>query len=50
MREGVGDAGLDVVRETVTRLIGDLKRKDFIRMEGSTLVIRNRVALEAMAA
>jgi CRP/FNR family transcriptional regulator, cyclic AMP receptor protein len=37
-------------RETVTRLIGDLKRRDFIRMEGSTLVIRNRVALEAMAA
>lgn len=37
-------------RETVTRLIGDLKRRDFIRLEGSTLVIRNRVALEAMAA
>jgi CRP/FNR family transcriptional regulator, cyclic AMP receptor protein len=37
-------------RETVTRLIGELKKREFIRLEGSTLVIRNRVALEAMAA
>jgi CRP/FNR family transcriptional regulator, cyclic AMP receptor protein len=37
-------------RETVTRLIGDLKKRDLIRLEGSTLVIRNRVALEALAA
>jgi CRP/FNR family transcriptional regulator len=37
-------------RETVTRLLGDLKKKDFIRLEGSTLIIRNRIALEALAA
>ncbi|MBZ5574230.1 MAG: Crp/Fnr family transcriptional regulator [Acidobacteriia bacterium] len=37
-------------RETVTRLLGDLKKKEFIRLEGSTLVIRNRTALEALAA
>jgi CRP/FNR family transcriptional regulator, cyclic AMP receptor protein len=37
-------------RETVTRLMGDLKKKELIRLEGSTLVIRNRIALEAMAA
>lgn len=37
-------------RETVTRLLSDLKRKQFIRLEGSTLVIRNRTALEALAA
>lgn len=37
-------------RETVTRLLSDLKKKELIRLEGSTLVIRNRVALEAMAA
>lgn len=37
-------------RETVTRLLGDLKKKDLIRLEGSTLVIRNRTALEALAA
>ncbi len=37
-------------RETVTRLLTVLKRKEFIRLEGSTLVIRNRTALEAMAA
>jgi CRP/FNR family transcriptional regulator len=37
-------------RETVTRLISDLKRKRLIRTEGSILVIRNRDALEQMAA
>jgi CRP/FNR family transcriptional regulator, cyclic AMP receptor protein len=36
-------------RETVTRLLSDLKKKDLIRLEGSTLIIRNRTALEAMA-
>ena len=37
-------------RETVTRLLSDLRRKELIRLEGSTLVIRNRPALEALAA
>src|SRR5262249_44357049 len=37
-------------RETVTRLLSDLRKKQFIRLEGSTLVIRNRTALEALAA
>lgn len=36
-------------RETVTRLLSDLKKRDLIRCEGSTLVINNRNALEAMA-
>jgi len=36
-------------RETVTRLIGDLKKKELIRLDGSTLVIQNRLALEALA-
>jgi CRP/FNR family transcriptional regulator, cyclic AMP receptor protein len=36
-------------RETVTRLLSDLKKRELIRLEGSTLVIRNRTALEAMA-
>ncbi len=36
-------------RETVTRVLGDLKKKQFIRLEGSTLVIRNKNALEALA-
>ncbi len=35
-------------RETVTRLLSDLRKKQLIRLEGSTLVIRNRVALEAL--
>jgi len=37
-------------RETVTRLLSELKKKELIRLEGSTLVIRNRIALEALAA
>ena len=36
-------------RETVTRLLSDMKRKELIRIEGSMLVIPNRVALQAIA-
>lgn len=36
-------------RETVTRLISDMKKKDLIRFEGATLVIPNRIALQAIA-
>jgi len=36
-------------RETVTRLLSDLKRKQLIRLDLATLVIRNRTALEALA-
>ena len=36
-------------RETVTRLLSDLKKKRLIRLEGSTLVIRDRTALKALA-
>jgi CRP/FNR family transcriptional regulator, cyclic AMP receptor protein len=35
-------------RETVTRLMSDMRRKELIRIEGSTLVIPNRVALQAI--
>jgi len=35
-------------RETVTRLLSDLRKKQLIRLEGSTWVIRNRTALEAL--
>jgi CRP/FNR family cyclic AMP-dependent transcriptional regulator len=37
-------------RETVTRLLGVLKRKELIRLEGATLVIPDRIALQAIAA
>ena len=37
-------------RETVTRVLSDLKKKEWIRLDGSTLVIRNRTALETLAA
>jgi CRP/FNR family transcriptional regulator, cyclic AMP receptor protein len=37
-------------RETVTRLLSDLKKKKrLIRLEGATLVIRDRTGLEALA-
>jgi CRP/FNR family cyclic AMP-dependent transcriptional regulator len=36
-------------RETVTRLLSDLKKKELIRLDGPTLIIRNRPALEALA-
>jgi CRP/FNR family cyclic AMP-dependent transcriptional regulator len=36
-------------RETVTRLLSDLKKKRLIRSEGATLVIRDRTGLEALA-
>ena len=36
-------------RETVTRLLSALKRKELMRSDGPTLVIRNRSALEALA-
>jgi CRP/FNR family cyclic AMP-dependent transcriptional regulator len=36
-------------RETVTRLLSVMKRKDLIRVDGETLVIPNRIALQAIA-
>jgi len=36
-------------RETVTRLLSDLKKKRLIRLEGAKLVIRDRNGLEALA-
>ncbi len=37
-------------RETVTRVISQLKRKQIIRLDGTTLVISNRTGLEQLAA
>jgi CRP/FNR family transcriptional regulator len=37
-------------RETVTRLLSEMKRRELIRLEGSILVIPNRIALQAIAA
>jgi CRP/FNR family transcriptional regulator, cyclic AMP receptor protein len=36
-------------RETVTRLLSVLRRKRLIRLDGPTLIIRDRTALEALA-
>jgi CRP/FNR family transcriptional regulator len=35
-------------RETVTRLLGEFKNRQIIYVKGSTLVIKNKAALEAM--
>lgn len=35
-------------RETVTRLLSDMKKRRLIRLDGATLVIRDRPALEAL--
>ena len=63
-REGQADGGLrlkltytheeigqmiGISRETVTRLLADFKKKQIINLKGSTLVISNRPALEALA-
>ncbi|MFZ0805418.1 MAG: Crp/Fnr family transcriptional regulator [Candidatus Sulfotelmatobacter sp.] len=37
-------------RETVTRLLSHLKKKRLIRLEGPILIIRDRMALEALSA
>jgi CRP/FNR family transcriptional regulator len=36
-------------RETVTRLFAEMKKKQIVQAKGSTLVIRNKVALKALA-
>ena len=41
---------IGTARETVTRLLSDFKRKGLIQERGSMLVIRNRVALDALIA
>jgi len=35
-------------RETVTRLFADFKRKEFLQVRGSTLIIKNRLGLESV--
>lgn len=35
-------------RETVTRLFADFKKKEFLQVKGSTLIIRNKAALESL--
>ena len=36
-------------RETVTRLFADLKKRQIVQAKGSTLLIRNKSALKALA-
>ena len=36
-------------RETVTRVLSDLKRKQFIQVRGAKFVLQNRPALEQLA-
>ena len=40
---------INTSRETVTRLLTDLKRQEILQATGSTLLIRNKTALKALA-
>jgi CRP/FNR family transcriptional regulator len=35
-------------RETVTRLLADFRRKQLLQVMGSTLIIKNKAALESI--
>ena len=37
---------IGTTRETVSRLFSDFKKKQWLQLKGSTLIIRNRPALE----
>jgi CRP/FNR family transcriptional regulator len=37
-------------RETVTRLFSDFKKKEFVQVKGSTVIIKNRAGLEGLLA
>jgi len=37
-------------RETVTRILGDLKKRHILEVTGATLLIRNKAALEDLVA
>ena len=39
---------IGTTRETVARLFADFKRKQLLRVQGATLVIHSRFALEQM--
>ena len=36
-------------RETVTRILGEFKKRRLVELNGSTLVLRNKAALESLA-
>jgi CRP/FNR family transcriptional regulator len=39
---------IGTTRETVSRLFSDFKKKQLVQVKGSTLILRNRPALEKM--
>jgi CRP-like cAMP-binding protein len=40
---------IGTTRETVSRLFSQFKKKQLLQLKGSTLIIRNKAALERMA-
>jgi len=46
--EEIGEM-IGTTRETVSRLFSDFKKKQFVQLNGSTLIIRNKPALEKLA-
>ncbi|MGA8620225.1 MAG: Crp/Fnr family transcriptional regulator, partial [Candidatus Sulfotelmatobacter sp.] len=45
--EEIGEM-IGTTRETVSRLFSDFKKKQLVQLKGSTLIIRNKPALEKM--
>jgi len=39
---------IGTTRETVSRLFSEFKKKQLLQVKGSTLIIRNKLALERM--
>ncbi len=39
---------IGTTRETVSRLFSDFKKKQLLQVKGSTLVLRNKAALQKM--
>jgi CRP-like cAMP-binding protein len=35
-------------RETVTRLFGDFRKRQFLQVKGSTLIIKDKAGLESL--
>ena len=45
--EEIGEM-IGTTRETVSRLFAEFKKKQLVQLKGSTLIIRNKTALEKM--
>jgi CRP-like cAMP-binding protein len=47
--QGDGKGEICASREMVTRLFGDFKKKQLLRIKGSTLILQDKTALDLLA-